>query len=98
MLAKKKIIIAIIIILALIITGAFIFSRGDNAPTYETGVVKLGTLVQKVSVTGSVKPAEEVELAFEKSGKIASACGYEVCQVMGAQIPEEAWIRIRKLI
>src|SRR3989339_453100 len=72
MLAKKKIIIAIIIILALIITGAFIFSGGDKAPTYETGVVKLGTLVQKVSVTGSVKPAEEVELAFEKSGKVVS--------------------------
>ena len=35
---------------------------------------------------------------IEKSGKIASACGYEVCQVMGAQIPEEAWERIRKLV
>ncbi|MDA8135596.1 MAG: adenosine kinase [Desulfobacteraceae bacterium] len=36
--------------------------------------------------------------SIEKSGRIASACGYEVCQVMGAQIPEEAWLRIRKLI
>ncbi len=36
--------------------------------------------------------------SIEKSGRIASACGYEVCQVMGAHIPEEAWIRIRKLI
>jgi sugar/nucleoside kinase (ribokinase family) len=35
---------------------------------------------------------------IEKSGRIASACGYEVCQVMGAQIPEEAWLRIRDLI
>ncbi|MFA5903947.1 MAG: adenosine kinase [Desulfobacula sp.] len=35
--------------------------------------------------------------SIEKSGRIASACGYEVCQVMGAQIPEEAWERIRKL-
>ena len=72
MLTKKKIIITAIIIIALIIIGAFIFSRGDKAPTYEIGTVKLGTLVQKVSVTGSVKPAEEVELAFEKSGKIVS--------------------------
>ncbi|OGR28721.1 MAG: ribokinase [Desulfobacterales bacterium RIFOXYA12_FULL_46_15] len=36
--------------------------------------------------------------SIEKSGKIASACGYEVCQVMGAQIPGEAWERIKKLI
>jgi len=36
--------------------------------------------------------------SIEKSGKIGSACGYEVCQVMGAQIPETAWQEIRKLI
>lgn len=36
--------------------------------------------------------------SIEKSGQIASACGYEVCQVMGAQLPEEAWSRIRELI
>ena len=36
--------------------------------------------------------------SIEKSGRIASACGYEVCQVMGAQLPEEAWTRIKKLI
>jgi len=36
--------------------------------------------------------------SIEKSGRIASACGYEVCRVMGAHIPEEAWLRIRKLI
>ncbi len=36
--------------------------------------------------------------SIEKSGQIGSACGYEVCQVMGAQIPETAWQRIRALI
>ncbi len=36
--------------------------------------------------------------SIEKSGRIASACGYEVCQVMGAQLPEETWSRIKKLI
>ena len=35
---------------------------------------------------------------IEKCGQIASACGYEVCQVVGAQIPEGAWERIRSLI
>jgi sugar/nucleoside kinase (ribokinase family) len=31
-------------------------------------------------------------------GRIGSACGYEVCQVIGAAIPEEGWRRIRKMI
>jgi sugar/nucleoside kinase (ribokinase family) len=34
--------------------------------------------------------------SLEKSGAIGSACGYEVCQVMGASIPEDGWQRIRK--
>lgn len=36
--------------------------------------------------------------SIEKSGHLGSACGYEVCQVIGAQIPEPAWQRIRALI
>jgi sugar/nucleoside kinase (ribokinase family) len=36
--------------------------------------------------------------SLEKSGAIGSACGYEVCQVMGASIPEEGWQRIRRLL
>jgi sugar/nucleoside kinase (ribokinase family) len=36
--------------------------------------------------------------SIEKSGRIASACGYEACQVIGAQLPEDAWSRIKKLI
>lgn len=35
---------------------------------------------------------------LEKCGRIASACGYEVCQVVGASIPDEGWERIRRLI
>ncbi|MBA3011423.1 MAG: adenosine kinase [Proteobacteria bacterium] len=36
--------------------------------------------------------------SVEKSGQLGSACGYEVCQVMGAQIPESAWQTIRALV
>lgn len=36
--------------------------------------------------------------SIEKSGTLASACGYEVCQVVGAQIPRQGWERIRALI
>lgn len=37
-------------------------------------------------------------LTVEKSGEIASACGREVCRVMGATIPDDGWERIRKII
>ncbi len=35
---------------------------------------------------------------LEKCGQLGSACGYEVCQVIGASIPDEGWKRIRKLL
>ena len=35
---------------------------------------------------------------LEKCGQLGSACGYEVCQVVGANIPDEGWKRIRKLL
>lgn len=35
---------------------------------------------------------------LEKCGEIGSACGYEVCQVVGANIPEEGWERIKEII
>jgi sugar/nucleoside kinase (ribokinase family) len=33
--------------------------------------------------------------SLEASGRLASVCGYEVCRVMGANIPDETWRRIR---
>jgi sugar/nucleoside kinase (ribokinase family) len=35
---------------------------------------------------------------IEQCGTLGSACGYEVCQVVGATIPEEGWRRIRKFL
>ncbi len=35
---------------------------------------------------------------LEKCGRLASACGYEVCQVIGAGIPDDGWQRIRTLL
>jgi len=34
-------------------------------------------------------------LPLEQCGRLASACGYEVCRVLGAAIPETVWQRIR---
>jgi len=33
--------------------------------------------------------------SLEKCGAIGSSCGYEVCQVIGASIPDEGWERIK---
>jgi sugar/nucleoside kinase (ribokinase family) len=35
---------------------------------------------------------------LEKCGWLGSACGYEVCQTIGANIPDEGWDRIRQLM
>lgn len=37
-------------------------------------------------------------LSIEKSGALGSLCGYEVCQVMGAQIPNTVWEKIKATI
>jgi sugar/nucleoside kinase (ribokinase family) len=36
--------------------------------------------------------------SLEKCGRLGSACGYEVCQVIGANIPDDGWNRIKKLL
>jgi sugar/nucleoside kinase (ribokinase family) len=36
--------------------------------------------------------------SLERCGILASMCGYEVCQVAGAHIPEDGWDRIKKAI
>ncbi|MEW5733979.1 MAG: adenosine kinase [Thermodesulfobacteriota bacterium] len=37
-------------------------------------------------------------LDLARCGELGSACGHEVCQVVGATIPDEGWERIRKLL
>lgn len=34
--------------------------------------------------------------ALTQCGELGSACGYEVCQIIGTDIPDEGWDRIRK--
>lgn len=36
--------------------------------------------------------------SLEKCGQIGSACGYEVCQAVGATVPDEGWTRIKKVL
>jgi sugar/nucleoside kinase (ribokinase family) len=35
---------------------------------------------------------------LEKCGMLGSACGWEVCRVIGATIPDEGWQRIKALM
>lgn len=67
---KKKTIVIITIIAVILIVGAYFVFRGDGAPEYEFTVAARGEVAQEVSVTGSVKPAQDVDLAFEKGGKV----------------------------
>lgn len=67
---KKYSIIAIIAALIIIPGGYFYFFRSAEIK-YDFVLAQRSDLSQEVSVTGRVKPSENVELAFEKSGKIS---------------------------
>lgn len=69
LIVKSKTIIILAIIFTAAIAGYFLFIKEKTLiPT--TVMAKKGTITQEVSVTGKIKPAEEVDLAFEKSGKV----------------------------
>ena len=36
--------------------------------------------------------------SMEKCGELGSACGYEVCRVVGASIPDDSWQKIKKRV
>jgi len=59
--------------IGIIILGLIVFSSTrSKVPQYETTSLTKQTVIQKVNVTGKVKPAEALNLAFEQSGKVAS--------------------------
>jgi len=66
----KKRIIIIVVIVVLVGGGYLLFGRKKTAEQ-SYAVARRGDLKQEVSVTGHVKPAESVDLAFERGGKVA---------------------------
>jgi len=68
-LKNKKIIIGAIIVA---LAAAIFFASRDKGPQYGYAEVKRGNILQEVSVTGRVKPAEAVDLAFEITGRVRS--------------------------
>lgn len=65
---KKIIIISVLAIIAVIFCLRYFLNK-NSEPTALVTVTK-GTVIRTVTVTGNVKPAENVELAFEKGGMV----------------------------
>lgn len=61
----------IIGIVAAAIIAFFILRRGSAAPVYQSVSAEMSSVIETVSVTGTVSPAAKAGLAFEKSGVIA---------------------------
>ncbi len=70
---KKSTTFIILIILVVGAVGGYFYFGKNPASKYEFTEVVRGTVTQKVSVTGNVQPAQKVDLAFEKNGKIIKA-------------------------
>ncbi len=72
---KKKWRLIGLVVLAAVV--ALFLLRGGERPTYEKITAQKSDLIQEVSVTGKIKPAQAVDLQFENSGRIA-AINYKV--------------------
>jgi HlyD family secretion protein len=64
---RPLVIVGFIIVIVIIVA---ILSSGGSKTAYQSATVARGNVVQEVSVTGTVKPVAEVELSFERSGRI----------------------------
>lgn len=69
---KKPIVIVGGAVALILIVVAVVQGSKDSTPRYETVSAATGNLKQVVSVTGRIKPAESVNLAFERSGRVAA--------------------------
>ncbi|PJE50739.1 MAG: hypothetical protein COV29_03330 [Candidatus Yanofskybacteria bacterium CG10_big_fil_rev_8_21_14_0_10_36_16] len=68
---SNKIKIGLIVAAAVIVAVVFVLSRGEKSP-YQFVVASRGSVVQEVSVSGTVRPVQEVDLHFENSGRVES--------------------------
>ena len=61
--------IVYVVIAALAVIGLY-FGFKNGAPALETITAVRGTVIQQVRVTGQFKPADSVELGFERTGRV----------------------------
>ena len=62
--------VVILITALIIILGVYFLFIKDKESVYEFIVVERGELLQEISVTGRVRPVADIDLAFEKTGRI----------------------------
>ena len=70
MLTKKNRLFLLAVAAGLLVLSGIIFAKSRNQPPLNIYTVGFGNINQELSFTGKVKPAEEVELSFEKGGRI----------------------------
>lgn len=68
---KPKIVISVVAVIAAL-AGVITYGYVGKKPTYDYTNATRGSISDNVSVPGTVTPAESVDLAFPRSGKIAS--------------------------
>ncbi len=68
---KRPLYITLMVLVVLVGWGVYSYFTGTNKPSFELTTVKKGDISQEVSVTGRVQPAQSVDLAFERGGKVA---------------------------
>ena len=63
-----------IIVVVVVVIGAIYYysTHKSSAPTFESSTASIGTVVQQVSVTGTISPINKADLSFEKSGVISN--------------------------
>jgi len=68
----KKVIKIIIVSFLVLFASGFVFAKFFRKQTvnFDFIIAKKQDIIQQVSVTGRVKPSEQKDLSFEKSGKI----------------------------
>ena len=68
----RKPLVVVILAIVILLVGLGIYKNLTKKPKIEFVEAKYQDVIQEVSLTGRVKPAEDVNLAFESSGKVAN--------------------------
>lgn len=66
---RRKIVWLPALLIAVVAAGYFLFRGSPSSPEFVTA--RRGRVIQEVSVTGKIKSAAAVQLAFERSGRIS---------------------------
>jgi len=83
---KKRTLLISGIALLIIIIAAYGYWGKPTTPKYDYITAAKKNIIQEVSVTGKVKAAENIDLAFERSGKISSVNANVGDKVIAGQI------------